>query len=584
MDNSNKAIARRINKELKNRDWSQADLLRKIILFKNPNIDKRKLHAEGMKKKGNFSTSLKGKEDRSISKEDLYVIAKVFGLPLEYLWFGDEKKSGFVPKGARYAAYQDSDSEYRSYIADLDYEDRVQHPDELGFNLFDYFGQFDSINGYRFFEKNYSLFFDYSRYGRLMYVNSEGREQFCSTSENENLISDNLISTLVKYDDVKTFKKIYFDNSPLNRFNPDQPYHQNKSLFGDSFLETLLQNESFLDLTLKTKELELNALSKYCEKGQKRIFVEPMFYEALSYALQHEKQYEKQLFKMLRFALEFNKNQYEFVYGYLKTNNNEYGDVQINEYAPRFLRSSRNVAMGSVIRLRETVSNDELKKLLNEIEQYVFNMTHIINKQEKSNEEIKISTPDNSLFLELHRNAIEQNVDYVPFVVHSDKEFTYFKYYESMPINYESLNHLSRIVDCLDKVQKLVSPKTNNVLVHGNFDGPVLMIADGKVVGLAGWQKCRYGSKYEDRAELLSNIDAFSYRGEYLEKYKEIFDIISQDFSQEEKRKLIDKALDVLNEKMKTALEEEKDGVSTAYRFKERSSKLEFFKEIYLAK
>ena len=586
MDNSNKAIAKRINKELKARDWKQTELIRRIIKFKKPNISKEELYLEANTKKGNYSTALKGNNDRSISKDDLYIISKIFGVPLEYIWFGDEKKSGFIPKGARYAAYQDSDDEYRTYIADLGHEDKIQYPDELGFNLFDYFGQFDSINGYKFFVKHYNLHFDYTQYGRLMYDNTEGYQQFCSLSdENSLIISNNLISTLAEYKDVKTFRTIYFDNCSLGRFNPEHMY-RDKTFFGERFLEILLQNESFLELVLKTKVVDLNNFNKrYYDKGEKRTFVEPMFFEALSYAMDHEKEYSVQLEKMLNFALNYNKSQYEFVKDYLNANKeSEYADVLIDRYSPRFLRSIRNKIMGNIIKINKTSSNDALNELLKNIEQYAFNMTHIINDQEKNNEEIKISTPDNPLFLELHENAIKQRADYIPTISYRDDKFTYFQYFDSKEISSNNLDQLKLIIDVLNKSQTLVKLEDDKVLVHGNINGRVIMFMNGEPVGLAGWQKCHYGDKYEDRAELLANIDTYRYDDQYLEEYEKIFEIISQGFNKEEKIILLDKAINILNNNIEKMLMDGKKETSRAFRIKEQSSKLEFFKEIYLRK
>lgn len=584
MDNSNKEIAKRINYELKNRDWSQTDLLREIIKFKFPNISKAELYAEVKAKKGNFSTALKRNSDRSISKEDLYIISKVFGVPLEYIWFGDEKKSGFIPKGARYAAYQDSESEYRSYIASLEYEDRIQYGDEFGFSLFDYFGQFDSINGYKFFLDNYGLHFDYAGHGELSYINGEKYPQLCSPSDRDNLLSNHLINTLVEHDEIKMFKAIYFDNCSLDRFDPGA-WYRNKNYFRDDFLNVLLKNEQFLDLALKTKVVDMNSLDEHYEKGTKRTFVEPMFYEALSFAIEHEEEYEYQLEKMLSAAVEYNKTQFEAIKEYLKNNKeHEFGDASIDRYSPRFLRSSRNELMGNIIRLNKTSSNDTVNKLIKEVEQYAFNMTHIINEQEKNNEEIKISTPDNPLFSELHENAIAQRADFIPTIVREDKGFTYFQYYESNVINPNNIEQLKVVIDVLNKSQALVKLNNGQSLVHGNMEGRVLMSMDGKTVGLAGWQKCHRGNKYEDRAELLSNVDIYYFDEKYLVGYKELFEVLSQDFNKEEQLTLLDKAIDLLNSKRKKLLKDDRESMTRAIRLKERCSKLEFFKEVYLNK
>ena len=585
MNNSNKAIAKRINKELKSRDWSQADLLKKIIKYKHPDISKADLQAEVIKKKGNFSTTLKGVEKRSVSKEDLYIISKIFSLPLEYIWFGDEKKSGFVPSGARYAAYQDDESEYCAYIASLEHEDNIQNRDEFGFNLFDYFGQYDSINGYKFFIKNYDMHFDYVVYGQLVYTNKEGYEQFCSICDKNNIISDNLLKTLVKYNDVKTFKTIYFDNCSLNRFNANEFRFYKKNFFGEDFLETLLKNEPFLNVVLKTKEVELNNFNKYYSKNEKRNFVEPMFYEVLTYALDHEDEYKEQLIKLLNYALEYCKTQYEFIKEYMRVHKDEeYGDVHIEQYSPRFLKSSNGVQMGNVIEIRKNDSDKDVDCLLKEIDQLTFNMTHIINEQEKNNEEIKISTPENSLFVDFSKNASDQNISFVPKAVHIDKEFTYFKYYESSRINFDSHSDLQFIIDCLNKAQDLVPPKAGKVFVHGKLSNAAFMVENNKNVGLTGWQRCHYGNKYEDRAELLSNINSFFYREDYLKNCKELFDIIAQGFNQDERIKLIDMAIEILDKKRKDVISDEGDNISKAYSLKEKSSKLELFKEIYFQK
>ena len=586
MNNSNKAIAARINKELRIRNWSQTILLKKIIKFKNPEITKSDLCVEVNKRKGNFSTTLKGKEERSIPKEDLYIISKIFGVSLEYIWFGDKKKENFIPKGARYAAFQDSESEYRTYIADLDYEDKVQYADECGFNLFDYFGQFDSINGYKFFLKNYNLHFNYFQFGELIYVDSEGHSQLCHSRDNDYLISDNLIMILTEHNDLKTFKAIYFDNCSLERFDSDHAYNRNKTLFSDYFLETLLKNEPFFELIMKDREVDVGSFSRYYEKGTKRLFVEPMFYEALSFALQHEEDYKSQLLKMLGFALEFSKKQYELIKNYIKTHydKDEHADVHVDQYATRFLRSSRNIPMGNVFKIREKVEDESLKSLINEIEQCTFNMTHIINAQEKKNEEIIISTPNNSLFLELCNNAREQKASFVPLMLHSDKEFTYFQNYESTAINFDNLDQLQLVIDYLNKAQNLVESKSNKVLVHGDLANKVLMVENGKVVGLAGWQNCHYGNKYEDRAVLLSNIDTYSYHSDYLKKYKESFDVLSHDLDQIEKVKLVDRAIDILTDRRKSIAKEDKSNLLRICYLKEKTSRLELFKELYLIK
>ena len=250
MDSSSKAIANRINKELKKKDMKQSDLLKEIIKFKKPDISKKDMFLTENKKKGNFSTALKG-NTRSITKEDLYIIAKVLGVSLEYLWFGEEIKPGFIPMGARYTAYQDSDDAYRTFIANLEYEDKIQYGDEFGKNLFRYMGEFESINGYRFFVKNFDLFFDYVQYNQLMYINSEKQEQFCDNDHQYDMLSDNLISTLIKHNDVKTFKTIYFDNCALARFSPEN-YRRDRKYFSNYFLESLLSNESFFELIFKS--------------------------------------------------------------------------------------------------------------------------------------------------------------------------------------------------------------------------------------------------------------------------------------------------------------------------------------------
>lgn len=582
MDNSNKAIAKRINKELRSRGWKQTDLLKKIITFQYPNYSKSEKYAELLARKGNFSTALKLNSNRSITKEELYIISKVLYVPLEYLWFGDEKKSGFIPSGARYVAFQDNESEYRTYIGSLEYEDMIQHQDEFGFNLFEYMGQYESINGFKLFAEYYNLNFDYVNYHELSYINGEGFRQYCSNEERSKILCANILSTLAKYKDKKTFKAIFFDNCSVKRFWDEYSYNRDKKYFNDDFLKMLLQNDLFFDLILIAKPIELNCFDKRYEKGQKRIFVEPILYEALSFALENEKEYENQLIKMLHFALEYNKAQFEFLKDYFKENSNEYGDVRINEYAPRSLISSRNIPMGNIFRIKEQTENNVINDLINKIEQLAFNMTHIKNPQEKNNEEIIVSTPDNSLFIEMHEKANEQKAKFVPTVTYLNKEFTHFKYYESQKVNFENPKHIELIIDCLEKAQGLVMQKSNKVLVHGNLNGSIIMCSKQEIIGLAGWQKCHYGSKYEDRAEILANIDIYAYGEEFLEKYNELFDIVTKGFNKEEKIKLIDIAIDLLNERRKAIHAEGKDDLSRAFSLKNRASRLEFYKEQYL--
>ena len=585
MNNGNKAIASRINKELRIRNWSQSELLKRIIKFKNPEITSADLYKEVQRKKGNFSVTLKGGEDRSINKEDLYIISKIFCVPLEYLWFGENKKENFIPSGARYVAYQDSENEYRAYMASLDREDAVQIEDEFGFNLFDYFGQFNSINGYKFFLKNYNLHFDYNQYGELVYVDSNNYKQLCRTRDKDSLVSDNLIMILAENNDVKAFKQIFFDHCSLERFNQNKIYHNKMSLYSDYFLDTLLKKNLFFDTILKIVELDVSIFHANYGKNTKRLFVEPMFYDALSFALRHDEVYIEQLTKMLQFALEFNKKQYKFIKDYLNSQcgNDEHADCEIDQYAPRFLLSSRNIPMGNIFQIQEKTQNNNLSKIIKEIEKYSFDMMHIINPQEKNSEEIMISTPKNPLFLELNNKAKEQHARFVPIILCSDKEFTYFKYYESNKINFNNPEQLKLVIQYLDQAQNLVTSKPNKVLVHGNLESKCLMSENNKHVGLSEWQNCYYGNKYQDRAVLLSNIQIHYLRNDYPKKYRELFDIIAQGFNATERRKLFDVAIEILNKKRKEIAIGDEHNLMNIFLLKEKASNLELLQEILLS-
>ena len=188
------------------------------------------------------------------------------------------------------------------------------------------------------------------------------------------------------------------------------------------------------------------------------------------------------------------------------------------------------------------------------------------------------------MFAELHENAVAKRADFVPTVIRSGKEFTYFQYYESGTIDPNNGEQLKTVLSVLNKAQELVKPENGEVLVHGNLEGRVLMLSNGGVAGLSGWQKCHYGNKYEDRAELLSNVDVYYFDEKYLTKYQEIFEVLSQGFDKDEQLTLIDKAIDILNLKRKRLLKDDKDSMPRALRLKERCSKLEFFREVYLGK
>ena len=579
MNSSNEAIAKRINKELKTRDWSQIELLRRIEEYKNPNINKVMMSSVVAKNKGNFSAALKG--HRSIAKEDLFIISKIFCLPLEYIWFGEDQKSEFVPSGARFAAYQDSEMEYRSYIAGLEYVDKIQYAGESGFNLFDYLGQYESINGYRFFVENYNLCFNYDRWRKLVFINSEGQCCFCSLKDKDYLATGNLLRTLVKYKDVKTFKKIFFDSALIDRFDPNGYYNNQNPYFDDDFLEILLQNEQFLDFVLKVGEVDLHSFNNRYQKGEIRYYVEPMFFEALSFALKNENTYYGQLLKMLRFAIAFNRKQHIFVEEFLKKHN-ERLDARVDKYDTKSLISDLGYPLGNIITIKEKTTNDEVNKLIDEIERLVFNMTHIINEQEKQDGEIKISTPDNPLFDELQRNAKEQRLPYIPTIVHANDEYTYFAKYESEGIKYTDIEQLQFVIDCLNKAQNLVSNKEGCVLVHGNLNSRVIMKTNGVIEGLAEWHKCHYGNKYEDRVMLLLNASINIYVRNN-EIFKKAFDVISQGFDIDERFTLIDKTIDVLKERIALGLKENDYNESRIEYLAEALQKLEVHK-IYLQK
>ena len=588
MNSSNKAIAKRVNKELKIKGMGQTELLKEIIKFNHPEYSQDEIYKEIMSKKGNFSTSLKGDDIRPIPKEDLYVISKILAVPLEYLWFGEEKKSGFIPTGARYAAYQDNENDYRAYISHLESEDKIQSGDETGHNLFDYFAEFDSINGYRFFAKNYNLHFDYNMYAQVMYCNKAGLTQFCTSLEKDNSMSDNIIFTLIKYKDTKTFRAIYFDNCTLDRFDSYINNRKDKKLFGDKFLSLLLENEDFLNFVLKTKTFNPSLLSRFKTSKEERTFVEPMFYEALDYAMNHQKEYKNALLKLLKFSLEYNKSQYEFIKEYItKQQNDRFGcrDVSIDTYNPRLLTYYMNISMGNIIKIKGNAQDAEIDELIRQIEQYAFNMTHIINDLEINKDEIKISSPDNPLFLELHDKAIENGADFIPYKIHSDKEFTYFMYYDSVTIDFENVDHTAKLIEYLNKVQSLVLDKEGKILVHGNLKDAKFMTKNGTIVGLTGWQKCHYGDKYEDGADILASLNIYyGFDSKFLDKYKEIFDVLSNGFNKEEQIILIDRAMQKLDKEAKLLQKGELNYIDKRIKLKERSIKLEIFKEEFLEK
>ena len=166
---------------------------------------------------------------------------------------------------------------------------------------------------------------------------------------------------------------------------------------------------------------------------------------------------------------------------------------------------------------------------------------------------------------------------------YSNKDYVFFKAYKSHTIQYEDVEQLRSIINVLDKSQDLVNRKANKVLVHGNLNGNVLMIEDNKIIGLAEWQKCHYGDKFEDRVELLSNVDIYHFRNDFLIKFNDIFEIISQGFDENEKRKLIEKTINILDKKVKS-LPNNKEQFYETYNLKERSIKLEIFKKIYFEK
>ena len=70
----------------------------------------------------------------------------------------------------------------------------------------------------------------------------------------------------------------------------------------------------------------------------------------------------------------------------------------------------------------------------------------------------------------------------------------------------------------------------------------------------------------------------------YLTKYKEIFDIVSNGFTEEEQVILIDKAIKILNKQRKQISKDEHNYLDKVARSKELSSRLELFKEQYLEK
>ena len=83
-------------------------------------------------------------------------------------------------------------------------------------------------------------------------------------------------------------------------------------------------------------------------------------------------------------------------------------------------------------------------------------------------------------------------------------------------------------------------------------------------------------SLYSKENKKFKRIDPYPFRN------GELFDILSQGFDQAEKVKLIDRAIDILTEKRKSIVKEGRDSLYRICSLKERASKLELFKELYL--
>ena len=144
---------------------------------------------------------------------------------------------------------------------------------------------------------------------------------------------------------------------------------------------------------------------------------------------------------------------------------------------------------------------------------------------------------------------------------------------------------MTLLLNYLHKAQELVSKKDGKILVHGNIGGAKFMTANGEIIGLANWQQCHYGDKYEDRAEALSKLnDYIGFGGQYLSKYKEIFDVVSKGFTKEEQITLIDRAIELLDKKRKSLSKDEYNYLDKVCLLKDRSSRLELIKEQYLEK
>lgn len=301
-----------------NKIQGQTDLLCRIFKYnmkatlKDQNI---KAYDWAQKQKANFSKMVN--EGRKFPVDYLIGIEHVLNTSGDYLYMGSDEKSGFIPRGLRYTAYNDDPVGYISLMGESQDEregEVVTSFDEYGNSLVDYIIKFKSINGIRFLVENYGYKYN------PMYHHFAAKDNFHFYVHNNNapmliakMIADNSDSDLffAMFDEGLELLNNYFKN-------------ENDIFNSPEFVSLILENDKLFDAALHKVNYSIEFINqrKHGFAFDNNYFINPIISNLLNAAISdglyclktgEKSNYFLKAERIARYALKHNIEQVEFI-------------------------------------------------------------------------------------------------------------------------------------------------------------------------------------------------------------------------------------------------------------------------------
>ena len=261
------------------------------------------------REKSNFSKMLNGK--RPLKYEFIIPLEKIFGVSLARLLEENafklpiEKDNVPFNKGFRYYAYLDDPKLYKEEFDLLlakDGKSIITQTDEFEKTFLDYIVEYGAVNGVLYLHEEYGIKlkwyynnFDFNTSKGITWVNFNNAVGFAR-----------LVASM---NDADLFNDI-FDS--YNMFFTNGHYGGNDSFYNNNdYLEIILDNDHLFNSIFETKQYSQKLSSKQKKEKQTDTIthysINPIINNCLRYSLEHLDKYKHRAIKILKFAINYNR-------------------------------------------------------------------------------------------------------------------------------------------------------------------------------------------------------------------------------------------------------------------------------------